>query len=235
MVEVELFSAAVCPFAQRSRLVLLEKEIEFKLIEIDLQHKPADFLQISPYGKVPVLRHGSTRVWESAVVNEYLEEVFPQPPLLPAEPAARAIARISIDFANTQLIPAFYQLLLAQTLESQQLWAAELERRLQLLEADLAQRSGPFWLAGGLSLVDFSYYPWFERWPVLVHYRGFDGLERCPQLLAWVKTMETLPSVGATTLPASYYIEQYADYAAGTATGTTAQELRRSSALVTGS
>lgn len=109
MVEVELFSATVCPFAQRSRLVLLEKGIEFKLIEIDLQHKPADFLQISPYGKVPVLRHGSARVWESAIINEYLEEVFPQPPLLPAEPAGRAISRISIDFANTQLVPAFYQ------------------------------------------------------------------------------------------------------------------------------
>lgn len=126
-------------------------------------------------------------------------------------------------------------MLLAQTPESQQLWAAELERRLQLTEADLAQRSGPFWLGDRLSLVDFSYYPWFERWPVLVHYRGFDGLERCPRLLAWVQTMETLASVGATALPASYYIEQYARYAAGTAAGITAQELRRSSAVVTGS
>lgn len=58
MAEIEIYSAVLCPFAHRSRLTLQEKGIPFKLIEIDLQNKPANFKEISPYGKVPVLKHG---------------------------------------------------------------------------------------------------------------------------------------------------------------------------------
>lgn len=56
MPEIEIYSAALCPFAHRSRLTLLEKKVPFKLIEIDLQNKPTNFSEISPYGKVPVLK-----------------------------------------------------------------------------------------------------------------------------------------------------------------------------------
>lgn len=83
MSDIEIYSAELCPFAHRSRLVLLEKGVPFKLIEIDLQNKPKNFKTISPYGKVPVLKHGDNRVWESAIINEYLEDAFPEHPLLP--------------------------------------------------------------------------------------------------------------------------------------------------------
>jgi glutathione S-transferase len=85
MAEIEIYSAILCPFAHRSRLTLQEKGIPFKLIEIDLQNKPTNFKKISPYGKVPVLKHGDQRLWESAIINEYLEETFPEPPLLPKD------------------------------------------------------------------------------------------------------------------------------------------------------
>src|SRR3712207_869040 len=111
MAEVTIYSAVVCPFAHRSRLVLLEKGVDFELIEIDLQNKPERFTDISPYGKVPVIKHGEHRVWESAIINEYLDEVFPDPPLLPRDPISKAQARIWIDFANTRLVPAYSNLL----------------------------------------------------------------------------------------------------------------------------
>lgn len=104
MTEIEIYSAALCPFAQRSRLTLSEKGVPFELIEIDLQNKPANFLEISPYGKVPVLKHGDHRLWESTIINEYLDEIFPEPPLLPKEPIQRAHARIWINFADTRLL-----------------------------------------------------------------------------------------------------------------------------------
>jgi len=69
MAEVEIFSAAVCPFAQRSRMMLLQKQVDFEVTEIDLNNKPDNFLEISPYGKVPVIKHGDNRVWESAIVK----------------------------------------------------------------------------------------------------------------------------------------------------------------------
>jgi len=77
-----------------SQLALLEKSIPVKQIEIDLRNPPENFREISSYGEVPVLKHGDMRVWESAIINEYLDEVFPVPLLLPKEPIGRAQARI---------------------------------------------------------------------------------------------------------------------------------------------
>ena len=79
----------------------------FFQIELDLANKPAWYSSVSLYGKVPALEHEGQRIVESAVINEYLEEVFPQPRLLPQAAAQRALARIWIDFANTRLAPAF--------------------------------------------------------------------------------------------------------------------------------
>ena len=66
MKKMKLFSADMCPYAHRSRLVLLEKKIEFDLIEIDLKKKPDFFLAISPYGKVPVLDDHGSIIFESS-------------------------------------------------------------------------------------------------------------------------------------------------------------------------
>lgn len=229
MPPIQIFSANGCPYAQRTRLTLLEKGIPFDLTEIDLQNKPDWFLEVSPYGKVPVIKHGENRVWESAVVNEYLDEVFPEPPLLPREPGKRAIARIWIDFANTKFTTAFYKLLLSQEADKQQEWAAELRKHLLFIETEGLQKlsDGPFWFGETLSLVDLTYYPWFERWPALEHYRGVTLPEECDRLRQWLAAMQARPSIQQTASPADYHIEQYAKYASNTASGTTAQEIRK--------
>lgn len=229
MPSIQIFSANGCPYAQRTRLTLLEKGVPFELTEIDLQNKPDWFLEVSPYGKVPVIKHGENRVWESAVVNEYLDEVFPEPPLLPREPGKRAIARIWIDFANTKFTAAFYKLLLSQEAEQQQEWAAELRKHLLFMETEGLRTlsDGPFWFGDTLSLVDLTYYPWFERWPVLEHYRGMRLPEECDRLRHWLAAMQERPSVQQIASSAAYHIEQYTKYANNTASGTTAQEIRK--------
>ena len=93
MAELRLFSARACPFAHRTRLVLAEKGLDFELVEIDLKNKPEWFSTVSSYGKVPALEHQGRRFVESAIVNEYLDEAFPEPALLPKAPWARALAR----------------------------------------------------------------------------------------------------------------------------------------------
>ena len=104
---VKLYSARACPFAHRTRLVLSHKHVDFEVVEIDLQNKPEWFARnVSGYGKVPAIEHDGNHLWESAVVNEYLDEVFPRPPLLPAQPGRRALARLWIDYANTRFAPA---------------------------------------------------------------------------------------------------------------------------------
>ncbi len=230
MAEIIIYSAKVCPYAQRSRMALLEKGVAFNLIEIDLKNKPVGFQEISPYSKVPVIVHGNDRVWESAVINEYLEEVFPEPALMPKEPGLRAIARIWIDFANNKMIPAYYKLLMSQKPDQQKQWEDELYKHFRFMETEgLAKFSGegPYWLGESVSLVDLSFYPWFERLPAVEYYRGVFLPTDCPRLREWWVAMQLRESVRSTAQPADFHIQNYAKYASNTAAGVTAQELRR--------
>lgn len=214
---VKLFSARACPYAHRTRLVLAEKQVPFELVEIDLQNKPSWFdSTISAYGKVPALQHGSVHLWESAVVNEYLNEVFPTPALLPLEPAARAVARIWIDYANTRFTGAFGKLLRAASEPEQRDAEAELSEILRFIDQEGLQKlstEGPFFLGRAPSLVDFAFYPWFERWPALEHYRGFALPAELRRLSKWLEAVRGLESVKAHANPAAYYVERYARYA----------------------
>jgi glutathione S-transferase len=215
MPQIQIYSATVCPYAHRSRLTLLEKGVDFELIEIDLQNKPEGFTDISPYGKVPVIKHGEHRVWESAIINEYLDEVFPDPPLLPREPINRALARIWIDFANTRLVPAFSNVLRNPDSQTQKDAAEELRNHLQFIETEgLAKLSGDgsYWFGKSVSLVDLTYYPWFERWPVIEHYRGIQLSSEFPHLNRWWKAMSQRDSVKAIANPKEFYVERYAKY-----------------------
>jgi glutathione S-transferase len=216
MSDIEIYSAALCPFAHRSRLTMVEKGIPFQLIEIDLLNKPANFLDISPYGKVPVLKHGEHRVWESAIVNEYLEETFPEPPLLPKEPIQRAQARIWINFADTRLFATTGKLLYGRDAQLNPAILAELSEHLLFMEQEgLQERSanGAYWLGDSLSLVDLTYYPWFEQLAVLEHFRGFKLPAGLHRLKEWWEIMANQESVHAIAKTNEFYIEEYAKLA----------------------
>ncbi|MBW4650595.1 MAG: glutathione S-transferase family protein [Kastovskya adunca ATA6-11-RM4] len=228
MATVELYSTSVCPFAHRTRLTLLEKGADFTLTEIDLNNKPDWFTNISPNNKVPVIKHGDNRVWESTIINEYLDEVFPEPPLMPRDPGKRALARIWMDFANIKLIPTFYKILLIQDQEKQQRWIKEFKEHLLFMERGISQTSsnGSYWFGNELSLVDLTFYPWFERWSVLEHYRGLSIPDECQHLKRWWDAMSKRDSVQTIINPSDFYIKEYENYANGTASGITAKEMR---------
>jgi glutathione S-transferase len=212
MAEIEIYSADLCPFAHRSRLTLSEKKVPFKLIEIDLQNKPANFGEISPFGKVPVLKHGEHRVWESAIINEYLEDFFPTPPLLPKDPMQRAQARIWINFADTQLFATTHKLLLSQDSLQQAESIKKLTESLRFIEQEGLQKLsvGPYWLGEEISLVDLTYYPWFEQVAVLEHFRGFQFPAELDRLNQWWKTVAHRESVRAIAKSQEFYLEHYA-------------------------
>lgn len=228
---LELYSASVCPFAHRTRLTLMEKGIDFQLIEIDLNNKPDWFSEVSPYGKVPVIKHQENRIWESAIINEYLEEAFPEPALLPDSPSKRALARIWIDFANTKLVPVFYKMLLEQNPEKQTKWKIQFQEQLQFMEKEGMQKlscNGKYWFGNRLSLVDLTFYPWFERFCVLEHYRDVFIPSSCSILKHWWQEMFQRESVQQIKNAPEFYIAQYEKYANNTASGITAQEMRDS-------
>jgi glutathione S-transferase len=218
MADIRLFSTRACPFAHRTRLVLSHKHVAFELVEIDLQNKPAWFdSRVSGYGKVPAIEHGETRLWESAVINEYLDEVFPEPRLLPSKPSQRAIARIWIDYANTRLAPAFGKLLRAQSASEQSVLRAELLEVLARLEQDgfaTFSGSGPFFFGATPSLVDFAFYPWFERWPGLEHHRGLRIPAEHERIARWIEASRALDAVREHENAPDFYQQRYAAVAA---------------------
>ncbi|AUX39477.1 glutathione S-transferase [Sorangium cellulosum] len=215
MTKLRLYSAKACPFAHRTRLVLQEKGIDFELSEVDLQNKPRAFVDASLYGKVPAIEHEGHRIWESAIINEYLEEVFPDPALLPREPGKRALARIWIDHANTRLVPAFAQLLRAETPEKEEEGRKALGEVLAFIEREALARSserGPYWLGAEVSLVDLSFYPWFERLPAVDRLRGFSIPAELTRLKGWIDAVEARPAVRAVANPVEFYVERYAKF-----------------------
>src|SRR5581483_7695037 len=93
---ITLYDAERCPYCARVRIVLAEKGIEHEVVAIDLSDRPAWLYEKNPLGKVPVIEEDAFVLPESAVIMEYLDERYPEPALLPADPAARALARLRV-------------------------------------------------------------------------------------------------------------------------------------------
>ncbi|MEH2182347.1 glutathione S-transferase family protein [Nostoc sp.] len=212
MSNIQLYFAKASTFSQRTRVVLLEKGIDFTPIEIDLQNKPDGYTQISRYGKVPAIKYGDIEIYESAIINEYLDEVFPEPPLLPHDPAKKAIARIWIDYANTRFVPAFNKLLRGKDTQEQEQGRKEFTEALFYLEQEgLGKLSnGHYWLGDQFSLVDISFYPWFERLPLLEHFRKFTLPVETPGLQTWWNLVSDRKSIQAVANPVDFYLQRFA-------------------------
>ncbi len=89
-----LYSGTTCPFSQRCRFVLFEKGMDFEIRDVDLYNKPEDISIMNPYGQVPILVERDLILYESNIINEYIDERFPHPQLMPADPVMRARARL---------------------------------------------------------------------------------------------------------------------------------------------
>ncbi len=88
-----LYSGTTDPFSHRCRIVLFEKGMDFEVIDVDLYNKPEDIAVINPYNRVPVMVDRDLVLYESNIINEYIDERFPHPQLMPPDPILRARAR----------------------------------------------------------------------------------------------------------------------------------------------
>lgn len=221
---VELYSFEGCPYAQRTRMTLLEKGIDFTLTEIDLFNRPPWFAEVSPYGKVPVLRHAGGTVYESTIINQYLDEAFPAPPLMPATPLARAQARIWIDYCETRFLPAAQAVTTAGTDETRRRTAvAKFSEVLRFLDREGLGRpgnDGPYFFGSQLTLVDLQYSPFFERFGTYQAHGGAEWPDDCTRLRRWFEQMQTRASYQATARPLEYHLEARRQMLARRATAT---------------
>ncbi len=89
-----LYSGITCPFSHRCRIVLFEKGMDFEIKDVDVFNKPEDLAVMNPYNQVPVLVERDLILHESNIINEYIDERFPHPQLMPGEPVMRARGRL---------------------------------------------------------------------------------------------------------------------------------------------
>ncbi len=98
-----LYSGTSCPFSQRCRIVLHEKGMDFDIKDVDLQDKSDEIAAMNPYGRVPILVERDLTLYESNIINEYIDERFPHPQLMPADPVMRARARLFLHNFESDL------------------------------------------------------------------------------------------------------------------------------------
>ena len=89
-----LYSGTSCPFSHRCRIVLHEKGMDFEIKDVDLREKPEEIAVMNPYNQVPILVERDLTLYESNIINEYIDERFPHPQLMPADPVMRARTRL---------------------------------------------------------------------------------------------------------------------------------------------
>jgi len=185
----------LCPYVQRAVIALSEKQVPFKRMDIDLNHKPEWFLKLSPLGKTPVLLVNGHPIFESAVICEYLEDTL-SPKLHPEDLLARARHRSWIEFASATLntIGAFYGAKDSKTLNTK---ADELSARFHQLESELEARaySGRFFGGNSFSLVDAAFGPVFRYFDVFDTIQDFGVFTQTERVRQWRSVLQGHPSV----------------------------------------
>lgn len=194
---LRLVSHELCPYVQRAAIVLLEKGVPFERLDVDLRHKPDWFLALSPLGKTPVLVSDGQALFESAVICEYLDEVY-APRLHPANALERARHRAWMAFGSDVLnhIGAFYS---APDQAALRQCAGELHQRFAQLEAILGP--GPYFAGQAFSMVDAVFGPIFRYFDVFDELADFGIWTGLPQVQAWRSALAARPSVQQAAHP----------------------------------
>jgi glutathione S-transferase len=195
-----LYDAIPSSNSDRVKIALHEKGLAYERVTLDLakkEQKRPEFLKLNPYGKVPVINDNGQILFESCIINEYLDEQYPNPPLMPKDPYLRGRGRVLVDYALNYLHEPYWALrgeMLRK--ESERNIAIMEDKRhilrnlLQYLEEALGDKS---YFLGEISLTDIDVLPRFLR----MESYGALPAPSLPRLGAWLQRIEQRPSVKA--------------------------------------
>lgn len=243
--EAILYSTFFCPFAQRAWIAVESKGVRYQWVSCKLyggtpsskralslaekRDATPGFVECSPRGLVPGLRHGDTAVCESIPVIEYVEEAFPGPALMPKDPAERAKIRIGLQLFNDIVVRRWYGLLMSPPVA----WEAGRESLSSGFEEIMALFSaeGPFFSRCGFSLFECACLPLMQRtYSVLKHYRQFSlPQDRFRRLHDWYEACLRVPGFANTVVDEQRLVDSYGGYANNSANNN-AYELYRKTA-----
>jgi stringent starvation protein A len=187
-----LYSGTTCPFSQRCRFVLFEKGMDFEIRDVDLYNKPDDISIMNPYGQVPILVERDLILYESNIINEYIDERFPHPQLMPADPVMRARARLFLFNFERELFIHVQQLERRDTQKdaSKTMEKARLQVRDRLTQLTPIFMKNKFMLGDDFSMLDVAIAPLLWR---LDHY-GIEMPKTAAPLLRYAERIFSRPA-----------------------------------------
>ncbi|QRV72617.1 glutathione S-transferase [Ceratobasidium sp. AG-Ba] len=207
--ELVFYSGWFCPFVQRAWIALEAKGISYLYQEENPYKKDAKFVEKFPKGLVPGVLYKGNPIAESLVILEFLEDAYPQTPLLPSDPYARAQVRYTVDGVTKSILPPFYRLLQAQETDKQDEARQDLYKGLQTFAKGI---KGDFWAGEQLTHADIALIPFIVRMPILEAHRNFKKAEVGHDFEAYAERVVNLPSVQRTLSEPDRYEEVYGRY-----------------------
>ncbi len=193
-----LYDAVPSSNSDRTKIALHEKGLAYERITLNLakkEQKRPEFLKLNPYGKVPVINDGGKILFESCIINEYLDEQYPDPPLMPKDPYLRGRGRLLVDYGLNHLHESYWALRGEMLKKESERNAAVVEEKrqrlrdlLQYLENALGDKS---YFLGEMSLTDIDVLPRFLR----MESYGAIPAPSLPRINAWLVRMKERPSV----------------------------------------
>jgi len=189
-----LYSGTICPYSHRCRIVLFEKGMDFQVIDVDVFNKPEDLAVMNPYNKVPVLVERDLILYEANIINEYIDERFPHPQLMPADPVMRARARLFLHRFEQELFCHIEGLEsgVAKTVEKAR--AAVRENLTQISPVFLKQK---YMLGDEFSMLDVAIAPLLWR---LDHY-GIQLDKEAAPLMKYAERLFSRPAYSEAMTP----------------------------------
>jgi len=211
---IEFYTMDMCPYAQRTWIALEEKQLDYdrKLVDVRNASQRAWYVEhINPLGKVPSIRDTSdgTVVYESEIVNEYLEQKYggDRRPLMPADAASSAAVRLWNHHLNNKLAPAHFTYLMNKNESADITMREALEDALQYYESHIV---GPYLIGNQFTLADVSALPFFERLIFSCRrYKGYEIPHSMGRLRAWLELAMQRPSFLVTKRPENKLEELY--------------------------
>ena len=195
---ITLYDAVPSSNSDRTKIALHEKGLVYNRVTLELARKDqkrSEFLKLNPYGKVPVLNDAGKILFESCIINEYLDEKYPNPPLMPKDPYLRGRGRVLVDYGLNYMHEPYWALRGEMLKKESERSAAVVEEKnhalrhlLQYLEEALGDKP---YLLGEMSLTDIDLVPRFLR----MESYGAMPTPLLPRLTAWLKRMKERPSV----------------------------------------
>ncbi len=162
--------------------------------EEDLKNKSKELLAVSPYGKVPVVVVDGKAIYESAVIGEYLEEVYPETALMPEDPYERAQVRIWTDYVATRFAPPLVKIRKAEKPEDAGDAWPEFHKACEYVERHLNSSEGEWFVGGAFGMADINFLPFIQRLP------GLEGdlFSKYPAIARWFTAFEQRESYQQT-------------------------------------